>query len=71
MKPTIDRGSPDDVYEGRLYCNKVGFYSDNPVACLDYASLYPSEMIADNISHDSKVWTVSYDTEGVLVLRQV
>ena len=68
MKPTIDRGSPDDVYEGAIVLQpKVGFYSDNPVACLDYASLYPSEMIADNISHDSKVWTKTYDTEGALV----
>ena len=68
MKPTIDRGSQDDVYEGAIVLPpKVGFYADNPVACLDYASLYPSEMIADNISHDSKVWTKTYNLEGILV----
>ena len=68
MKPTIDRGSPDDVYEGAIVLQpKVGFYADNPVACLDYASLYPSEMIADNISHDSKVWSKTYDLDGKLV----
>ena len=68
MKPTIDRGSPDDLYEGAIVLEpKFGFYADNPVACLDYASLYPSEMIADNISHDSKVWSKTYDLNGKLV----
>lgn len=68
MKPTIDRGNPDDLYEGAIVLPpKVGFYADNPVACLDYASLYPSEMIADNISHDSKVWSKTYDLNGKLI----
>jgi len=71
MKPTIDRGNPDDVLEGAIVLEpKVGFYDDNPVACLDYASLYPSEMIADNISHDSKVWTKTYDLDGNLVSEE-
>jgi DNA polymerase elongation subunit (family B) len=42
-------------------------YMDNPVACVDYASLYPSSMISQNFSHDSKVWTKEYNLEGVLV----
>ena len=68
MKPTIDKGNQDDLYEGAIVLEpKFGFYADNPVACLDYASLYPSQMIADNISHDSKVWTKVYDLEGNLV----
>lgn len=63
--PTIDKGDPQDAYEGAIVLTpKVGLYNDNPVACLDYASLYPSEMIADNISHDSKVWVKTYDLEG-------
>jgi len=63
--PTIDKGDETDAYEGAIVLDpKVGLYNDNPVACLDYASLYPSEMIADNISHDSKVWVKSYDLEG-------
>jgi len=42
-------------------------YMDNPVACVDYASLYPSSMISQNFSHDSKVWTREYDLEGKLI----
>jgi DNA polymerase elongation subunit (family B) len=40
---------------------------DNPVACVDYSSLYPSSMISQNYSHDSKVWTKEYDLEGNLI----
>jgi DNA polymerase elongation subunit (family B) len=42
-------------------------YMDNPVACVDYASLYPSSMISQNFSHDSKVWSKEYDLDGKLV----
>ena len=44
-------------------------YVDNPIACVDYASLYPSIMISQNYSHDSKVWTKTYDLNGVLILE--
>jgi DNA polymerase elongation subunit (family B) len=37
---------------------------DNPVACVDYSSLYPSSMISQNYSHDSKVWSKEYDLQG-------
>jgi DNA polymerase elongation subunit (family B) len=40
---------------------------DNPVACVDYSSLYPSGMISQNYSHDSKVWTKEFDLEGNLI----
>ena len=40
---------------------------DNPVACVDYYSLYPSSMISQNYSHDSKVWSLEYDNEGKLI----
>jgi DNA polymerase elongation subunit (family B) len=40
---------------------------DNPVACVDYSSLYPSSMISQNYSHDSKVWTKTYDLDGNLI----
>jgi len=68
LMPTIDKGNLDDNYEGAIVLEpKTGLYLDNPVACLDYAALYPSEIIADNISHDSKVWTKEYDLQGRLV----
>ena len=37
---------------------------DNPVACVDYSSLYPSSMISQNYSHDSKVWSKEFDLDG-------
>ena len=33
----------------------------------DYSSLYPSSMISENISHDSKVWTKEYDLHDTLI----
>ena len=66
--PTIDKGSLNDGYEGAIVLDpKCDLYLDNPVACVDYASLYPSSIISENLSHDSKVWTKEYDLAGNLV----
>ena len=46
---------------------KRGFYSDNPIAVNDYSSLYPSCMVSENISHDSKVWTKEYDLKDRMI----
>lgn len=44
----------DDGYEGAIVLEpKTGIYLDHPVSVLDYASLYPSSMISENLSHDS------------------
>ena len=65
LMPVLDVERGDSSYEGAIclkpYC---GLYIDNPVAVVDYASLYPSSMISENISHDSKVWTKEYDLNG-------
>ena len=54
----VDVDMNDSGYEGAtVLAPKTDFYLDSPVACVDYASLYPSCMIAYNISHDSKLWT--------------
>jgi DNA polymerase elongation subunit (family B) len=43
-----------DSYEGAIVLPpKPGIYLDDPVAVLDYASLYPSSMIEKNISHET------------------
>jgi DNA polymerase elongation subunit (family B) len=66
--PVIDKGDPDEAYEGAIVLPpKCGLYMEDPVACNDYASLYPSSMISENISHDSKVWTKEYDLDGNLI----
>ena len=66
--PVIEKGNMDEGYEGAIVLDpKCDLYLDNPVACVDYASLYPSSMISENLSHDSKVWTKEYDLEGALI----
>jgi len=68
LLPVIDKGNPNDNYEGAIVLPpKCGLYVDNPVACVDYSSLYPSSMISENLSHDSKVWTKEYDLNGILI----
>ena len=68
LMPVIDKGPSSEGYEGAIVLPpKRGLYLDNPVACNDYSSLYPSSMISENLSHDSKVWTKEYDLDGNLV----
>jgi DNA polymerase elongation subunit (family B) len=68
LMPVIEKGGLDEGYEGAIVLDpKCDLYLDNPVACNDYASLYPSSMISENLSHDSKVWTREYDLAGNLV----
>jgi DNA polymerase elongation subunit (family B) len=68
LMPDIEKKGIDDGYEGAIVLPpKCDMYMDNPVACVDYSSLYPSSMISQNYSHDSKVWTREYNLEGVLV----
>jgi DNA polymerase elongation subunit (family B) len=66
--PVIEKGDLDEGYEGAIVLDpKCDLYLDNPVACNDYASLYPSSMISENLSHDTKVWTQEYDLAGNLI----
>ena len=70
LMPDLEKSGGNEGYEGAIVLPpKCSMYMDNPVACVDYASLYPSSMISQNFSHDSKVWTKEYDLEGNL-LRQ-
>ena len=70
--PLISKGNPFDAYEGAIVLEpKTGLYLDNPVACVDYSSLYPSSIISENISHDSKVWTKEIDFMEMLFGKQV
>ena len=73
-------------YEGAVVLPpKPGIYLDEPVSVLDYASLYPSSMISDNLSHDSlivddkwkgvdggkilKKWVMSLKTLNMILLK--
>lgn len=58
----------EDSYEGAIVLDPVpGFYSESPIGVCDFASLYPSTIISENISHDSLVWTKDFDLDGNLV----
>ena len=55
-------------YEGAIVLPpKCGMYIDDPVACVDYSSLYPTIIISNNLSQDSKVWVKEYDAQGKLI----
>ena len=54
----LEKKNSDSGYEGAIVLPpKKGMYLEEPVAVLDYASLYPSSMIASNISHEGIVNT--------------
>jgi DNA polymerase elongation subunit (family B) len=68
LMPVLDKVEDDGGFEGAIVLEpKTKIYLDDPVACTDYSSLYPSSMISENISHDSKVWTKEYDNDGNLI----
>lgn len=68
LMPDLEKTKSNDEYEGAIVLPpKCSMYMDNPVACVDYASLYPSSMISNNLSQDSKVWTKEYNLQGELV----
>lgn len=51
-----------DGYEGAIVLEpQEGIYIDDPISVLDYASLYPSSMISENLSHDCLVLDPRYD----------
>ena len=68
--PVLQIVMNDGVLEGAIVLPpKSKIYLEEPVACVDYSSLYPSCMISENISHDSKVWTKQYDLDDNLIIE--
>jgi DNA polymerase delta subunit 1 len=60
-QPRGYKGSNDESYEGAIVLTPTpGFYFKSPVGVADFASLYPSTIISENISHDSLVWAKDY-----------
>ena len=52
----------EEGYEGAIVLSPVaGIYTEDPISVLDYASLYPSSMISENLSHDSIILHKRYD----------
>lgn len=53
-----------DGYEGAVVLEpKEGIYLNEPIVVFDYGSLYPSSMIARNLSHDCYVMDEKYKIE--------
>ena len=66
--PAPNRDGEEDSYEGAIVLDPIpGFYNKNPIGVADFASLYPSSMESENISHDSLVWVKDYDASGNLM----
>ena len=58
----------EDSYEGAIVLDPVpGFYSQSPIGVCDFASLYPSTIISEDISYDSLVWVKDFDLQGKFV----
>ena len=55
----------EESYEGAIVLDPIpGFYFDSPIGVADFASLYPSTIISENISYDTLVWVKRYSLDG-------
>jgi DNA polymerase elongation subunit (family B) len=66
-----DEDVVQDSYEGAIVLTPTpGFYFETPIGVADFASLYPSTIISENISHDTLVWVKrnDFDSSGKPVL---
>ena len=62
---TQESSNEDVSYEGAIVLPpKIGMYLDQPIPVLDFNSLYPSNMIAFNLSPDTLVYVKTYDKSG-------
>ena len=62
---TLETVHGDHTYEGAIVISpKIGMYLDQPVSVLDFNSLYPTNMIAYNLSPDTLVCERHFDGEG-------
>ena len=61
----------DDTYEGAIVLDpEPGFYAQSPIGVCDFASLYPSTIVSENISHDSLLWIKDFNADGTLIQHQ-
>jgi DNA polymerase elongation subunit (family B) len=62
----VQQASDDETgYEGAIVLPpKIGMYLNQPISVLDFNSLYPSNMIAYNLSPDTLVCEREFDVEG-------
>jgi len=65
LVPVIRKNkSSDDGYEGAVVLPpEKGMYLEDPIPVLDFASLYPSSMISENLSHNTYVVDEEYNNQ--------
>jgi DNA polymerase elongation subunit (family B) len=70
--PVLEQSSgSDESYEGAIVLDpEPGFYSTSPIGVCDFASLYPSTIVSENISHDSLLWVKDFTDAGNLIAHQ-
>ncbi len=62
-----DEVKQEDSYEGAIVLDPdIGLHK-TPVGVADFASLYPSTIVSENISHDMIVWVKDYTFDGRLI----
>lgn len=60
-----DDKEAEDSYEGAIVLEpQTGIYLDDPITADDFASLYPSSIISENISYDTLIWVKDFDNNG-------
>jgi DNA polymerase delta subunit 1 len=66
--PVPSQGGAEDSYEGAIVLDpEPGFYSVSTIGVCDFASLYPSSIVSENISHDSLLWVKDFKNDGTLI----
>lgn len=69
--PDLSPLKGNEGYEGAVVLPpKCDLYLEDPVAVVDYSSLYPSCEMSEEISHDSKVLCIEYDMDGNEISRE-
>ena len=63
----IHEEMPIEGYEGAVVLVPEPNFYKSPVGVCDFASLYPSTIISENISYDMLVWVKDFDMEGKLI----
>lgn len=58
----------DESYEGAIVLvPEPNFYDESPIGVADFASLYPSTIISENISYDTLLWSKDYTLDYIFV----
>jgi DNA polymerase elongation subunit (family B) len=65
------KSNEGETYEGAIVLDpEPGFYSTSPIGVCDFASLYPSTIVSENISHDSLLWVKDFTYDGEWIADQ-